>query len=229
MRLRLQVRRLMVGSLIATAALLLLAIALGSFGGLRTSLLLTSFGLFVGALLAHVELKALDAFPRLVRCALGILLTSQALYYALVWTDLRRHGELWRFWWLAMVASVTTAHLVALFLPGDPRQNWWNKATAACAVLCGAWFLSIGLAREFPLTLSPLMIVLVVPPALGSVLGSVQVWRRRVRKDGPPLPLPFWARSAWVVGGVVGAFALGWYVGGAGHPSPPWTRSFRRR
>lgn len=204
----------MVGSLVATAGLLLLAIALGSFGEFRTQLLLTTFGLFAGALLAHVELKAVDAFPRLARAALGILLTSQALYYALVWTDLRRHGELWRLWWLAMVASVTAAHLIALFLPGDPRQNWWNKATAVCALIAGAC-----LAPSFPpMDMPPLLIALYVPAALGSVVGSVLVWRRRIRKDGPPTPLPFWARAAWVVGSVVGAFGLGWYVGGAGHP-----------
>lgn len=209
------IRRLMVGSLVATAALLLLAIGLGSFGGLRTQLLLTSLGLFLGALLAHVEIKALAAWPKLTKSALGILLSSQVFYYALVWTDLRRHGGLWELWWLAMVASVTSAHLIALFLPGDPRRDWINTATAVCALLAGAC-----LAFVFPpMDMPPALMALYIPAAIGSVCGSIHVWRRRIRKDGPPAPLPFWARAAWVVGGLVGTFALGWYVGGAGLPS----------
>lgn len=209
------VRRLMVGSLVATAALLLLGIALGTFGEFRTRLLLTTLGLFMGATLAHIELKALAAWPKLSRTALGLLATSQVLYYLLVWGG-ARSTQLQLLWWLAMVASVTAAHLIALFLPGDPKQNWWNTATAACAVLCGVWFACLGFP---PGDLTPLRIGLFLPPALGSTFGSIQVWRRRIRKDGPPKPLPFWARAAWVVGSVVGAFGLGWYLGNTGHQS----------
>lgn len=218
---RLWVRRIFVGSVIASAAGLLLGIALGGFGAPGTRLLLTALGVAAGSLLAYVDLKAVEARPRLSRAALGLLITSQLAYYALVWTSATRDDLYWRLWWMSMVGSVTATHVIAIFLPGDPRPNWMNPATAVSAVLSGVWLFSLGLLSSFPPTVSPLMTWLFVPPAAGSVAGSVVLWRRRIRKDGPPAPLPFWARAAWVVGGLVGAFAGGWYVGGAGRPSTP--------
>lgn len=209
---RLPVRRLLVGSITASALLFLLGIARGGFGDLLTRLLLTALGLAAGALLAHVELKAVDALPRLARTALALLVASQIFYYALVWTPLSRDPFYWRPWWITMVASVTSAHLLALRLTRQPR-NWVDRATAVGALLTGAWCANLLLGRGILRDLSPWLIAVVVPPALVSALGSFLVWRRWIRRDGPPAPLPFWARAAWVVGGLVAAFAGGWYVG----------------
>ncbi len=212
---RLPVRRLLVSSILGAAALFLLGIARGEFGIHLTRLLLTAIGLSVGALLAHVELKAVDALPRLARTALALLVASQLFYYALVWTPLIRDTLYWRPWWLSMVASITAAHLLALRLTRRPR-NWVDRATAVGALLTAAWLANLGLGSVFPRDVTPLMIWLLVPPALISAAGSIVIWRRWIRRDGPPAPLPFWARAAWVVGGLVAAFGGGWYVGGAG-------------
>jgi hypothetical protein len=216
---RLWARRILVTSVVASAALLLLAIALGSFRGPRALLLLTTLGVAAGSLLAYVDLKAVEAYPRLARSALGLLAMSQLFYYALVWTPAIRDGRTWRLWWLSMVASVTCAHLLALRLPGAPRKDGVDRATAVGALLSGAWLAWLGLGSVFPRDVTPLLLAFFVPPALVSTAGSIVLWRRRMRKDGAPVPLPFWARAAWVVGGLVSAFAGGWYVGGAGRPA----------
>ncbi len=207
-------RILLVASLVGTALLLALAVALKSFGEFRGALLLTALGLVAGSILGYVELGAARFFPRAARVALGLLVSSQLFYYLLVWTEWRKEPLLWRLWWIAMVLSVASAHLLALKLPWDGFRNWVDRWTPWGAVLSAAWMVSLAFHKSAIAEPGPVSIALFIPPALLSVGGSIAMWRRRNRKEGVPKPMAGWARTSWIVGGLAASFWAGYYVGG---------------
>ncbi len=204
----------LVASLVGVALLLALAVALKSFGEFRTLLLLTALGLVAGAILAYVELGAARFHPRAAKVALGLLVSSQVFFYLLVWTGWRAELLLWKLWWIAMVLSVTSAHLLALKLPWDGSKDWVERWTPWGAALSGAWLVSLAFHTTSIPEPGLLYTLVFVPPALLSVGGSIAIWRRRNRKEGAPKPMAGWARTAWIIGGLAGAFWTGYYVGG---------------
>jgi hypothetical protein len=210
-------RRVMLLSLLAAGLIL----GFGIFAGFSRFLIfsaLTALGVSAGALLAYVDLGALRHFPKTARIALGLVISSQVFCHLLLWTGWIREPALWRLWWAAVVGSITSAHLIGIRMPGPAPRDRVNTVTEACALLSGAWLASLSLLPVFPpQQLHPLFVALFVPPALGSISGTVILWRRRMRRsDGTQTPLAPWARVSWIVGAFLATFMAGWYVGGAG-------------
>ena len=209
-------------SLAATAVLIALAVAFRSLGEHRAFLLLSTIGLSAGAVLAYVELGAARIFPRASKVALGILISSQLFYHLLVWTAWRKEPSLWRLWWTAMALSTTSAHLLALKLPWDGFRNRVDRWTPWAAALSGAWTVSLACHPQFPPEVGLAYALVFVPPAALSVGGSIAMWRRRNRKEGPPRAMAGWARTAWIISGLAGSFWAGFYIGGGTRTTSPF-------
>jgi hypothetical protein len=218
--LRNAVRRILLASLLGAALFLGIGV-FSDFSPTLVLLALTAITLVVGSTLAYVDLRAAEAFPRAARVALGLLLACQIAALLLLWTGWIRDPLLWRVWWACTVAAVTSAHVLGLSIPGPGISGTLLRGTVVCALLSGAWLLSLSLFQPFPPQNLPRAYLLVfVIPAVGSILGSALLWRRRTRlPDGTRAPLARWARAAWSVGAFTATFMAGWYVGGGGKTS----------
>ena len=101
-------------SLVAIAGLLIAAVAMKQSDALRTNTLLTFVGLVVAALLADIHVGAARRSPRWVMAGVTAIVASQVCYLLWVWTGLAMESLLYRLWWISMVPSVTSAHMLAL-------------------------------------------------------------------------------------------------------------------
>ncbi len=221
-RIRRTLRTLLVTSLAAVVVLLVFSIVLKSFGDYRTPVLFTLLGLVGGSITADVALGTLKAMPLRSKAALLFIVSSQGWYYLIVWTPWKTRPDLWRYWWICMVASVTSTHLLGLWKTSGLKRDWIERATPWSAAAAGALLASLALHRELPYTPGPLMIVPLAIASAASILGSTIIWWRWKRKDGPPIPMARWARISWILGSHAAIFMMGWYIGGAGHESSPF-------
>jgi hypothetical protein len=195
----------------AAAALVLFLWGLGfGFGHLEKPML-TFVGIVFGALLLDIDLGALSRLPAGTLAALVPLAASQACYYLLVWTGFKGDSVLWRNWWMSMVASVTSTHLLVL-LGAAPKGDWLGRAARWGALLSGLLLMALGLQRDVFAIGWPFWAVFAIP-AVASVGGSFWLWRRRCKAD--PRPLSRQARIAWSVLYQAGLVALGIYIGRA--------------
>ncbi len=222
-----QSRRLLRGalmaSLVAAAAVILWCAATRSLGYLRGQAVLTLLGLSVGCILALIDTWVYPHFPRMARAALGILITSQASYYVLIWTVAKKNDFFWRVWWLFAVASVASAHLLALRYPTPARRNWLDRATPAGALASAAMLALLSFWDSFPADPPTWYWFVFAVPAAVSVAGSFALWlRRRPRKDDRPVPVARWAKIAWILASQVAVFLAGYYVGGGTRPDSPF-------
>jgi len=221
-RIRRTLRTLLVMSLIAVVVLLGASIVLKSFGEMRTQALFTLLGLVGGSITADVALGTLKAMPLRSKAALLFILSSQGWYYLIVWTPWKTRPDLWRYWWICMVAAVTSTHLLGLWKAGAIKRDWIERATPWSAAAAGALLASLALHRDLPYTPGPLTIVPLAIVSTASILGSTILWWRWKRKDGPPIPMARWARISWILASHAAIFMTGWYIGGAGHESSPF-------
>jgi hypothetical protein len=120
----------------------------------------------------------------------------------------------WRIWWVFMVASITSSHLLGLKKPVDVARNWIDRATPVCVLMSGM-ILGLLALRDNLLDTPPLAFWLsYVLPATGSVAGTYVLWRRRrPRKDDKPVPMAKWAKAAWIIASQATVFLVGFYVG----------------
>lgn len=214
-RFRRLLRAILVGSLTGVVLLLGIAVVFKSFGEFRTPLLFSLLGLSGVAILGDIGLGMLPTMPLRAKAALGLAAVSQGWWQLIVWTHLRVDPSLWRFWWVCMVASVTMGHLLALWKT-MLRHDWIEKATPVAAAIAGAVLLSLGLHKELPYNPGPLDIALLSAASGVSVLGSIVVRWRWIRRSGTPQPMARWARVSWILGSHAALFMAGWYIGGAG-------------
>jgi hypothetical protein len=175
-----------------------------------------------GSLLAYVEIGASRHFPRGAKVALGLLISSQVFYYLLVWTPWKKDPLLWRLWWISMVLSILSAHLLALKLPWDGFRNWVDRWTPWGAILSAAWLGSLACFPTFPAEVGPIYHLVFLPAAALSVGGSIAMWRRRNKKEGIPRAMAGWARTSWIIAGIAGSFWAGYYVGGGTRSATPF-------
>ena len=125
-----------------------------------------------------------------------------------------------RLWWMAMIGSLTSSHLLALAVAD--RRAGVDRLAQGGALLCGAAVAAMALRPGVSLNLPPWHAVLIALPGLASAIGSIVVWRRWARRDGPPRPWPGWARTAWLSGGFAATFAAGWYLGSLDRAATPY-------
>jgi len=181
---------------------------------LRGQLIVTFLGIAVGSIMALIDTWVMPFLPRTARVALGLLAVSQIAFYLLVWTDARKNDFYWRVWWIFMVASITTAHLLGLKKPVDVARNWIDRATPVCALMSGM-ILGLLALRDNLLDTPPLPFWLCYAlPAAGSAAGTWVLWRRRrPRKGDKPVPMAAWAKAAWIIASQAAVFLLGVYLG----------------
>jgi len=181
---------------------------------LRGQLIVTFLGIAVGSIMALINTWVLPFLPRTARIALAFLAVSQIAFYLLVWTDARKNDLYWRIWWVFMVSSITSSHLLGLKKPVDVARNWIDRATPVCALMSGM-FLGLLALRENLLDTPPLAFWLSYAlPAIGSVAGTWILWRRRrPRQDDKPVPMAPWAKAAWGIAVLSAVFLTGFYLG----------------
>lgn len=218
--LRRLLRAVLVGSLGGVVLLLAVAIVLKSFGDLRTQVLFTLLGMAAGAILGDIALGSWIARPRRSRVSLAFIAVSQAGFYLIVWTRWRMDPWLWRLWWGSLVGSITSVHLLALWNVGELKRDVLLRGTIASAAIAGAILLSLGLHRELPYSPGPVEIWLLAAASALSAGGSIALWVRWGRRNGPWKPMARWARISWILGSHAALFMAGWYIGGAGQEPP---------
>jgi permuted papain-like amidase YaeF/Yiix C92 family enzyme len=182
---------------------------------LRGQLIVTFLGIAVGSIMALIDTWVMPYLPRTARVALGLLAVSQLAFYLLVWTASRKNEFYWRVWWIFMVASITSSHLLGLKRPVDVARNWIDRATPVCALMSGM-ILGLLALRDNLLETPPLAFWLCYAlPAAGSVAGTWILWRRRRprKADNKPVPMAPWAKAAWIIASQATVFILGVYLG----------------
>lgn len=169
------------------AVLLAVAAAARSLGGLRAQLLLTLVGLLVGAMLMHVQVQARARYAarlaggtpwqarrlsKLLILGVAVIITSQAAFLILVWTNWRTAPIVWRLWWVSMTPSVFVTHLLLLRAASGGRWRHVDSATAVCVVWAGLMILYLGLRPDMLADIHPAYLWVGAVPAAGTVLGS---------------------------------------------------------
>jgi len=181
---------------------------------LHGQLIITFLGIAIGSIMALINTWVMPFLPRTARVALGLLAVSQIAFYLLVWTDARKNDVYWRIWWVFMVSSITSSHLLGLKKPVEVARNWIDRATPVCTLMSGM-ILGLLALRDNLLETPPLPFWLCYAlPAAGSVAGTWILWRRRrPRKDDKPVPMAPWAMAAWIIAIQAAVFLLGFYLG----------------
>ena len=206
-------------AIILSAGLLISAATLQSFGAVRLRVLLSLVGLGLGAFLAAIQV---DGFPKYRSSAIAGLLAlgvSQVFYHLLVWTGWTTEHFLWRAWWISFVLAVTTAHVLALKGASVGRRDLYERGTPISAMGLGLLLIGLALFREFPHTPGPLYKGLLAVVAVGSMVGSIVTWRRRVRERPQPAVTSRGAKVAWLALSHSILLLAGWYLGRTALPS----------
>jgi hypothetical protein len=207
----------------AVAAGLLILALTRITGRLSVLALLSLVGAALGALCAEVCLRALHRWPAPAFSGLAAIAVSQAAYQLLVWTGWKMDSALWRIWWIAMVASVMTTHVLLLHLAATGTGGKLTRWTSVCAVLSGT--VAMALVARPDLLASPGTVYLWmwVVPATGSIAGSLAVTVRWARRRGTSVALPRGARIVALVASHVALFLAGLYLGGMAPEAPHYT------
>jgi hypothetical protein len=188
---------------------------------IRGQLVVTFLGVAIGSILALINTWVMPHLPRTARVALLFLGASQIAFYVLVWTAAKKDVFFWRAWWLSMVASLTTTHLLGLKFPTDAKRDWLDRATPVTVLFAGLLMGLLALKSNLLETPPAFFWISYVPAALGSVAGTWLLWRRRrPRKDDQPVPMQTWAKAAWILASQTAVFLVGYYLGTGGSPEP---------
>ena len=169
----------------AAALVMLLAALFGwRLEGTLARMLLTCVGVFLGATLMYVQLRARHragpGFAMLLTLGVAAVAASQASYLALVWTDFVTTNPMWRLWWVTMVISVVITHVVMLEAASARRGGPVELVTAIMAVWVGLMVLWLGLRKDMLADVSTAYLWVLVFPAAGTGVGSMYLIVRRV-------------------------------------------------
>ena len=206
-------RWLIAVSLVASAGLLTWTGVAKASDGVRAQFLLTFAGLAVGALLALIQLGAIHRSPRLVYVGAAAIVASQACYFLLVWSGWTRESLLWRIWWLTMVPSVASTHLMILRAATVGRNDVIERGTKISVYILGLLFFGFGLYRHLLHGLLPIHKWLIFLFTALVLVGSLIIWRQWARQRAKPRPMSRGAKLAWICASYVIVLVAGWYVG----------------
>src|SRR6185295_14752105 len=143
-------------------------------------------------------------------------------FYALVWTDAKKNDLFWRIWWISVVATLTSTHLLGLKRPSSAQRNWLDRATPVCALFAGLQLALLAFRANLLDTPPTIFWVCYGVPALASVVGTYLLWRRRrPRRDDKPVPMAPWAKAAWILASQAALFLVGFYLGSGGQNEGP--------
>ncbi len=203
------------------AALVLLVVALFRWrlDGRLAQMLLTCVGVFLGAMLMYVQLRARHragpGFALLLTFGVAAVAASQASYLALVWTDFITTNPMWRLWWVTMVISVVITHLVMLEAATARRGGPVELVTAVMAAWAALMVLWLGLRKDMLADVSTVYLWVLVFPAVGTGVGSMYLIVRRVLGVARPGAI---SKSAAVTGVLMSHLAtavVAYFVGQA--------------
>jgi hypothetical protein len=198
-----------------TVVMIVIAAAMRSMGETRLRLLLTFVGVAVGAWLCEINARGLEKFRRLAIAGLASIAVSQVSYLLMAWTEWVVLSTLWRIWWISMVVSVASTHIVGLKLASEGRTGFWDRWTPWMAWAAAALWIGLALRRHIDVQPHPAYLTVLGVPAVGAVLGSLVIWRQWAKRQPPSEPMSARMRRSWQVAGMVGLFAGGFYIGRA--------------
>jgi hypothetical protein len=210
-----------------TAAIVVLVVAgavlrwdrIGSLHDPRWQIGLTLLGLAVGAWLAGIQARGAGRFPWIAAVSLATILLSQTCYLILVWTSWKMHPVVWRFWWLSMIASANSTHIIWLRMAAAPDRRWLMRGTIAAALLTSIFLAVLGLRRHLLEDPSPLYIWAIVVAVVLSTLGSLLLWLRGIRLSLTGR-VPRAVKIGWLVVSQVVLVFLAFYAGRVTAPAP---------
>jgi len=199
--------------LTAVLGLVVTAAIVGSYGHLRSLLLLSALGLAVGCLLGALHVGCLERWPRLALGGFAAIVASQLAFHLLVWSGWKTQTLPWRAWWIAMVASLLLSHLALLAL-ARRRGRDPLVATAAWTALPAAvgWAL-LALRRDLLAELHPAVLVLGALPIVVTVVSSLAVAVRAARLGQRQWSLPVAWRRGLLVLSHAAVLLVGLYLG----------------
>ncbi len=217
---RLLVRRLLVGSLAASVVLLVVAALLRSFGEVRGSVLLACVGLAVGALLADIHIGVVRRFRVAAIAGIFAIVFSQGCYLLLIWSGWTTESLLWRLWWISMVASVNSTHVLLLRKAAVGRGDWIERGTPISIWFFGVMVMGLAAHRHVPPDPGPIYLWCIAFPGVLALVGSVVAWRRRPRAKAPPGRMSLRVKITLLTVSHLALLFLGWYVGRTAAPRP---------
>jgi hypothetical protein len=210
-------RRLLIGSFTLAVIWGVTGVALGwhlelhAFDHFRVKFFLTLICLMVGSWLTGIQLEAMATYPRLTRIGFVAIAVSQVAFLLLVWTTWKSETPLWRIWWISMVGSVTTTHIIVLMSRSVEHGQRTARGTVACALVACCLMIGLALRPDILATPSPIEIFAWLLPAVGSVVGTVVLWYRTSERLA--MPRSRWWVLTWVPLCFFGTFWFGFYAG----------------
>jgi hypothetical protein len=177
----------------------------------RWQVALTLVGLAVGGWLAGIQARGWRRYRWVAAVSLITILISQACYLTLVWTSWKTHPALWRFWWLSMIASANSTHIIWLRMAAPPDRRALVRATVACALLTSVFLAAMGLRRQLLADVGPLHVWATVAAAGLSTLGSILLWLRGLRLSAGRVPRA--VKIGWIVISQVVLVLAAFYAG----------------
>ncbi|MBI4833879.1 MAG: hypothetical protein HY811_03540 [Planctomycetes bacterium] len=159
-------------SLIACVILLLEAILRQSIDRLLTRLVMTFIGFVAGAFLAGIQVSISKRRSFLLTIGILAILASQVSFFMLVWTNWMVHTIVWRIWWITMVPSVFTTHLILIASYSKEKPGIIEKLTSLSVIWAGIMILSLGFRRDVFAELNTIFLSIALIPATGTVIGS---------------------------------------------------------
>lgn len=211
-------------SLVAIVGLLIAAVAIKPSSALRTNTLLTFVGLTVAALLADIHAGAVRRSPRWVMAGVTAIVVSQVCYLLWVWTGLAMESLLYRLWWISMIPSVNSAHMLALRAGatqgGTASGDLIERGTPKCVMALGLTLMGFALYADLPPQLAPVHLWLTVLLAAIVFVGSLVTWRRWARLRAQPAAMSRGARIAWLCVSHLALLWVGLYIGRTSAPMP---------
>ncbi len=206
-------------SLVAALVMLLVGLFRWRLSGLPAQLLLTCGGVFLGAMLMYVQLRARyragPGFALVLTVGVAAVAASQASFLALVWTSFTTNIFMWRLWWVTMVVSLVITHLVMLEAASARRGGPMELITAIMAVWAGLMVLWLGLRKDMLADISTAYLWVLVFPTVGTGAGSMYLIVRRALGESRPGAISKSAAMTGVLMSHLATAVVAYFVGQA--------------
>lgn len=173
-------------------------------------ILLSLLGLAVGAWMIRVLAAGARKLHKTFLFGLGAITVSQVCYHGLVWAGWKPHTLVWRVWWLSVVVSALTTHLVWLHFVGADQTRWRRLAiTSAC--VASALLASLCLGTT-PLPDWPTWYMVATAAfTVFSTIASIVLWLRMRHRRG--WQFTWWVKALWILGAQAAVVAVAFYTG----------------
>lgn len=186
--------------------------SIGSLEDLRSRLILTLLGLASGTWLGVILVAGVRRWSTVGIAGLVMLVSAEAFFLVLVWTPLKPHMWVWRAWWLAMISSITLAHLMWVRFQHAGRNNCIGLVTRFGVGGTGLMIAALALRRNVLDETSDRYLVVLCCMIFLTAIGSTTLWIAHRRRK-PASTVSRRQKLAWVLTAQAAIFFFGFLLG----------------